>query len=287
MSIWKQKKIRPASLTGFRHDKERTLRRKRFLAAFLGFALLLLLLRTPAEHLLASVFHFAFRPVFVLQQVVSDTFSEYGYFFSSKKTLTRENVRLSDALDLIAVEGFSREALRKENDELKKVLGRNPDRPLLLARVLATPGSSPYDTLVIDVGSQDGIAKGMNVFTDGDFILGEITQVFLYSAVVTLYSTSGNEFTAIIGATSTPTTAYGVGGGNFRIILPKGIEVNLGDLVEVPALTPTYLGKVEAVVRPEGSSLQEIHIQWPLNVFALRHVYIEYAADEEVNVDLP
>jgi cell shape-determining protein MreC len=127
---------------------------------------------------------------------------------------------------------------------------------------------------VLDVGKDDGVMVGMQVFTDGDFVLGEITQIFGHSAVATLYSASGNQLTAYIGATSTPTTAYGVGGGNFRAVLPKGIDIAIGDTVDIPSLAPAYLGLVEAVVRSEHSSLQEIYFRWPINLTALRYVYI-------------
>jgi cell shape-determining protein MreC len=210
----------------------------------------------------------------VLKGGVQGFFGDYAYLFSSKKSLALENVRLKDALDLVAMEGYSREALRKENEDLKLVLGRDTQRSLLLARVLSSVGVMPYDTLVIDVGSKDGVVVGTQVYTDGDFIVGEVTETFLYSAIVTLYSSSGNELRVFIGATSTPSIAYGMGGGNFRSVLPKGIDVKEGDLVEIPDIAPSYLGVVEAVVRSEQSSLQEVYFQWPNNITALRYVYL-------------
>lgn len=275
MSIRKHYNVRGASLTSFRHDKERVRRQKHLLVIGACFVVLLLLLRTPIEGVFASVIHTTFRPLLVLKESVRDTVSSYAYIFSSKKSLMEENARLTDALDLVAVESFSREALRRENDEFKKILGRYPERSLILARVLATPGTSIYDTLIIDIGSSEGVSVGTSVYADGDFLLGEVTQVFRYSAVVTLYSSSGNEQHAVIGATSTPAIAYGVGGGNFRMILPKGVDVKEGDLVEIPALAPTYLGSVDAIVRSPGSSLQELHFRWPFNLSALRYVYLE------------
>jgi cell shape-determining protein MreC len=275
MPIRKHHNLRGASLTSFRHDKERMSQRRKLMALAASFVVLILLLRTPVEGFLASIAHTAFRPFLLVKESVRDTASSYAYVFSSKKSLLEENTRLSDALDLVAIESFSREALRKENDELKRVLGRYPDRPLAIARVLASPGTSPYDTLVLDMGSSEGVLVGTSVYVDGDFVLGEVTQVFRHSAIATLYSSTGNELSVLVGATSTPTTAYGVGGGNFRIILPKGVDVKEGDLIEVPELASTYLGVVDAVARSAGSSLQEIHFRWPVNISSLRYVYVE------------
>ncbi len=267
--------MRGASPSSFRHDKARLLGRRRLLTLLVVFFILMLFLRTPLSTFAAAATANVLRPIFVLQNGLTDTLSSYGYFFSSKKILTEENARLQGALDTITLEAFSRDALRRENDTLKNVLSRHPERNLLLARVLVSAPHTPYDTLVIDVGARDGIITGMSVFVDGDFVLGEVTQVFLYSAIVTLYSSSGNELVALLGASSTQATAYGVGGGSFRVTLPRGVEVVTGDLVELPMLAPTYLGVVDAVVSGEGSSLQEIHFRWPLNIATLRYVYID------------
>lgn len=263
------------SLTGFRHDRDRVQRRKRLLGILLGCTLLVLVFRTPVEGALATLMQFIARPFFVVANTTGEHLGGYAYLFRSKESLADENKRLKDALDLVAVEAASREMLRAENDYLKSVLGRHSDRSFLLARVLASPGSSPYDTLIIDAGADDAVIPGMSVYVDGDFIIGEVTRVFGGSAVVTLYSSSGNEFPVTIGTSSVPVTAFGVGGGNFRVVLPKGIEVFPGDIVEVPSFAPTYAGVVDAVKRPEGSSLQEIFFSWPGNMNALRYVYLD------------
>lgn len=263
------------NLHSFRHDKERTVKRKRIFVLLGSLALILLLLRSPAEHYLASMFHFVLHPLYVSKNALTDGLSSYAYLLHTKEGLVEENRRLKDALDAVVVEAYAEKTLRAENDYLKSVLQRHPDRSFILARVLASPGATPYDTLLIDIGSDAGLFSGVRVFADGDFVLGEVTQVFRQSAIVTLYSSSGNELSVQFGATATPATAYGVGGGNFRIILPKGVPVEVGDTIEIPELAPTFAGVVEAIEKPENSSLQDIFFRWPFNISSLRYVYIE------------
>ncbi len=285
MSNSKHTPTRRDNLHSFRHDKERGLKRKRLFIILGFFALLLILLRSPAEHYLASTFHFILRPFYVSKLMLNDGASTYSYLVSSKASLAKENLRLKDALDAIVVESYAQKTLRAENDYLKNVFYRHPERSFMLARVLASPGAIPYDTLIIDIGTDAGLLPGVRVFSDGDFILGEVSQVFKHSAVVTLYSSSGNELSVQFGATATPVTAYGVGGGNFRIILPKGVLVEIGDIIEVPELAPTFLGIVEGVEKSESSSLQDIYFRWPFNVSALRFVYIEVEVERDMEAE--
>lgn len=272
---------RKDSFSSFRHDNDRKMKRKRVIIFLFFLATLLLLLRSPAEHYLSSAFHYVLYPLYVAKNSVTDGLNASSYLFQSKESLAEENGRLKDTIDALLVESYSRNALREENDHLKSVLLRNPDRPFLLARVLAVPGEVPYDTLLIDVGQNTGITPGMHVFVDGDFLIGEVTQVFARSAIVTLLSSHGNELPVRFSASGTPGVAYGMGGGNFSMVLPKTIPVNIGDIVEVPQLTPTYLGVIGAVVEDDTSSLQYVYFRLPFNVSALRYVYIPASTEEE------
>lgn len=261
-------------ITSFRHDNEKKIRRNKMLGVFLVLILFILIFRTPVEEKFAGVFHFIARPFFGAANSVTDSLSSTRAYFSSKRSLLEENARLQDALDMVSAESYSREVLRSENESLKSVLGRHSDRPLLLARVLASPGRAPYDTLIIDAGKNLGVSVGTPVLVDGDFAVGEVTQVFAESAIVTLYSSSGNELPVTIGSSSIPTIAYGVGGGNFRIVLPRGVPIVEGDVIEIPTLAPLFAGVVDAVNKQGSGSLQEIYFKWPMNVHTLRFVYL-------------
>ncbi len=262
-------------ITSFRHDNERKNKRKKILGILLGIALLLLVFRTPVSNYLSGGVHVVARPILVVKAYVAEMFSGTFYFFATKQSLAEENTRLTAALDLVLLEAHSREILRKENEELKYALLRHEDKNLLVARVIASPGvGAPYDSLVIDVGEGDGLALGTRVFIDGDFVIGEITQIFMRSAVVTLYSSSGNEIAVTVGTSSIPTIAYGVGGGNFRIVLPKGLDIAVGDIVDIPSLSLEYAGVVDAIRKSDGSSLQDIFFRLPSNIHSLRFVYV-------------
>lgn len=269
-------------ITSSRHDKVRDIRRKKILGFIFGAVLLILIFRSPVEHVLSGILQYIARPFFTIENSVRDVFSEYSYVLTTKNSLLKENARLNDTLELTALDAYSREILRKENDELKIALHRNPGRAMILARVLANPGFAPYDSLIIDVGNADGLTAGMKVFIDGDFVIGEVSSVFARSAVVTLYSSSGSELPVTIHQSATssiPAIAYGIGGGNFRSTLPKGIDIKKGDIIDIPSIAPQYIGVVDGVTKLSGSSLQEVYFTLPINIFTLRYLYIATAEE--------
>lgn len=261
-------------ITSFRQDNKRKQKRLQITILIFLFLLLLLVLKTPVSNVLGGALHVVGAPFWNISIGTANWFHEEQALISSKRSLLEENDKLKDLIDRTALEAYSYDLVRQENDVLKEKLGRKPEEEFLLARVLATPGQSPFDTLVIDAGSREGVSLGMRIFTDGDFVIGEVTSVFRHSAVVTLYSASGIELPVTLATDSTPATLYGRGGGNFLTVLPRGVHVVVGDLVNIPALAPNYAGVVRGVDRPEGESLQYIHLKLPMNIYQLKWVYV-------------
>lgn len=201
-------------------------------------------------------------------------------YFSSKATLKRENDRLLQALYANTHESYQTELLRRENAELKAAFLRGGDkRRLALATVLARPPSTAFDTLVIDLGSADGILPGMRVLSDGTFVVGEVVEVFRQTALVSLYSSSGYEIDGFVGPTSTPVTFRGIGDGKFRATVPRGAEVAVGDPIVLPSLNTELAGVISGVDIVEGSSLATIHAVLPFNLHHARFVYVDLASN--------
>ena len=267
-------------IVSFRHDQQRISRRRRFLGALFAISLVMFIARVPLSNALGGTLALLGTPLWHAKAYLADRTEETRALLSSKVDLAAENTRLRAEIDSIIVESLARDTLRTENTLLKEKLGRAPEGSLLVSRVLSAPASSPYDTFIIDVGTRLGVTIGMEVFGDGDFVIGEVTRVWQESSVVTLYSAPEATVSASIGTSSIPAVAHGVGGGNFRITLPKGLVVKEGDVVEMPALSPSYLGVVGGVVRPEGSSLQVIFTSLPFNIYEQRLVFVSLPSIE-------
>ena len=258
-----------------RHDSARRTKRRAILFSFFALIVLVFLLRSVLFPGLSGVSMYVARPVWGVQSMVGGWWDGVVMLLQSKASLEEENTRLRDAMTAITLESYTRDLLKSENEKLKAMLGRSRKDDLLLVVILARPDRSPYDTLVVDVGEDSGVTPGMKVLTDGDLVLGEITQVYAKTSRVQLYSSSGTEFPVLIGS-STPieAVAHGVGGGNFRVSLPRGTPVHEGDLVSFPALGSDFAGVVDHILAPESVTFATVYFKLPINWNNLRYVYI-------------
>ena len=136
--------------------------------------------------------------------------------------------------------------LRAENASLREVLGQS-DEPRIAAGVIGRPSALPYDVLMIDKGSDDGIKVDTPIYIGNDTVIGFVAETYQNSSLVALLSTPGFASTAYIFGPNIYTTAVGIGGGVTRIHVPQGITLNIGDLVVLPSVSPGIYGTVSAI----------------------------------------
>lgn len=196
-----------------------------------------------------------------------------GFFvqFSSKASLMRENERLRNALATTSVLLLDRNLLYKENQELRARFLRTPaTTTVVLAEVLLRPPGTPYDTLIIDVGRQDGVREGNLVSPGGTIIIGRIDEVYDSASRVVLFSSPDEKHDGIIeGATPIPLVVSGHGGGSLQAEVPSGEHVSVGSEVTFPALGGYFSAKVAAVELKEGASFRVLHLTLPVNIYTL------------------
>lgn len=267
-----------------RQDSARRSKRRNILFSIFALIVLVFLLRSFLFPGLGGASMYLARPVWGAQSAIGGWWDGIGTLFRTKAALEAENAHLRDMMTAITLESYTRNLLQEENEELKSMLGRPREDDLLLAVVLARPDRSPYDTFVVDVGEDAGIAPGMKVLADGDLVLGEVAAVYAKTSLVRLYSSSGTEFPVFIGS-STPleAVAHGVGGGNFRISLPRGTPVREGDIITLPALGTSFAGVVDHIDAPESVTFATVYFKLPINWNNLRHLYISIPKNRGVH----
>lgn len=170
--------------------------------------------------------------------------------------------------------------LQAENTQLQELLGRrSSSENSILAAVIVHPPKSPYDTLIIDAGAEQGITTNMVAYGADEFVIGRVTDVQKKTSVITLFSSSNQKESVLIGTTTTASSttaiAEGRGGGNFYIKLPRNIEVSVGDPVIWPAAHLALLGVVEKVDADMGGTYEHIYFKSPVNIQSLRYVQLK------------
>jgi len=166
-----------------------------------------------------------------------------------------------------------RNALYQENLDLKARLGRPGIAPVrILGAVLLRPPATPYDTLVIDAGKEEGAVVGDYVSAGGSALVGTISEVYAHAARVRLFSAPGEKYNALLRG-SVPLSIEGQGGGSMVAQAPSGTVVSAGDTALVPGIAGGLAARVTQVDKTE-SSFVTIYFQLPADLFMLRFVEV-------------
>lgn len=171
------------------------------------------------------------------------------------------------------------DTLRSENEELKALLGRSEARgggqADLLAVVLQRPPVSPYDTLVLDVGENDGVQVGDRVYASGDVLVGEVVEAYARESKASLFSSPGHSTPVLLGPANIAAQAMGRGGGNFAARVPAEVGVEVGDTIVSQQLRSHTFGVIERIDVDSADSIQTVLFKAPVNINELRFVTVD------------
>jgi len=236
-----------------------------------GIITLILILVFFRINFLESAVHVVAKPIMKGGQMIASPFSGFTSYFKSKKSLDEKNRELEEKIEEQSIRMLSLDLLENENEELRTLLGfSDTDSNNKTAAVISRPPRSPYDTLVIDLGKDD-VSIAQKVYTKG-ILIGDIVQVHSSTAVVQLLSTSGNKFPIKIGG-DVETEAQGQGGGRFVSVLPKDVEVEVGDTISQPGQSRSF-ALVSRIETSDVDSFQGIFFNFPFNLSEIEFVEI-------------
>jgi len=209
------------------------------------------------------------RPLMSIREAFSEGFENRFSFILSKKNIIDENNTLKEKLAEASLSLLNMQVLESENQFLK---GIREEGNLMLARIISRPNISPYDTLIVDTGGKQ-ITVGARVFGN-KVLLGEVVEVYGYTAKVALFSGSGVETNVEVVPSGITLVLFGQGGGNFRATVPKDFPVETGNVTIVPSYTSSIIAKVVSVDETEADSFKTLYLSYPVNIFEIPWVGI-------------
>ncbi len=215
-------------------------------------------------------------PVASVYTAVEHKLSFVAAFSSSKGSLIRENDRLTQELNNMQAQLLSFESLYKEHQELLSAYGRMPVfNPTVLGNVIAKPPQSPYDILVVDVGSKDGVGVGARVYGLGGQPIGRVSESANATAKLVLFSSNGEQTQAIVERTGATIVIVGTGGGNMEAEVSPDIDIVKNDRIILPEFNGAIVALVAEIDSRETSASKRVLFNAPTNIFNLRFVEIE------------
>lgn len=195
-------------------------------------------------------------------------------YFRSKSALIYENEMLKSRVTVLESAHIELSLKESEVENLQGLLGRRIDHESIIATILTRPPQSPYDLVVVDAGSKDSVVVGAKVTLPEGSPIGTVVDVFPAFSKVRLYSTSGEKTPAVLERYQMPVILEGAGGGNFKIVVPREMEVVVGDRVLSSTLNSSLVAVVESIEVSPTDAFKKVLAKGPANIFSIRYVTI-------------
>ena len=162
-----------------------------------------------------------------------------------------------------------------DDASLKEILGRkDPKATMVLGAILSKPNQSPYDTLIIDAGTAQGIKVADIVFADGAVPIGRVAEANANSSKVILFSNPGESTEVTVSGQSTSVQLVGRGGGNFEISLPKDSALAQGTQVTLPGINDYVIAITQTTISDPRDPLSKALLTSPVNIQNLKFVEV-------------
>ena len=186
-------------------------------------------------------------------------------------SLTRENADFKAELARRDESILRFQILESENESLRTLAHLAEGKPGASARVLSSFRASPYGTLVISAGINDGVRIGAIALSTGGFVLGTVSDADVESATVETLFAPEREVELIDGDIAF--TVRGRGGGNARAEIPRDAKVAVGDVLVAKEFgyPAGIIGFIESA---SSSATQTLFIRLPVNLDTLQYVYV-------------
>ncbi len=236
-----------------------------------GFILCLIIFDQGLSRLAGPALSLA-KPWWRGRDVVVNALTGLGHPLTSRAELVTDNENLRQRLAQFEALRLSREALLSENIRLRAVLGRAEPAEVnrTFAYIISHSNTLPYDVLIIDIGSTNStkaLKVGDLVTTDTGTLIGLVAEVYGDQSKVRLFSAYGERLPISLGSNNFAAEAFGLGGGNFKVRLPKGVAIAIGDYVRVPRYgLEQILGVVAEVKETPSQPFVDIFFKTPLNL---------------------
>lgn len=177
---------------------------------------------------------FAFKPIQQAIDGVANEVSSIATTIAEIDQLRQENATLRSENDLLDAESRSAAELRRQNEELTALLQlRNGlDYETRAVTVIARESSEARRSLVIDRGSDDGLAVGQVVIGAGGSLVGRVTEVGTTIAHVVLISDPTSTVTGqLLSSSATGKVVGQLGGALVMTDVDSAAEVGRGEEV--------------------------------------------------------
>ena len=257
-------------------DKKQIIRKKKIIRNVIGFGVFFIFIILGVLTWSGKMFNFIGRPIWEVERSISNVFYNSNFIFRNKSSLTKENHNLIQDLADAKLSMIDYQILKNENEQLKETLGRMPStKNFILANILAKPNHSPYDTIIIDIGSSSGINEGDMVYVNGNIPIGNIGKVYNNTALISLYTSPSEKTEGFMDGSNASVELTGRGGGNFEMIVPIELQADKGTIIYLPGNTNEVIALVDDIISKPSDPFKKVLLSSPVNIQNLKWVEVK------------
>jgi cell shape-determining protein MreC len=257
-------------------DKKQIAKKRRLIKNLIFFIVFLIFAGAGIFSYTSGFFHFIGKPMWVAKRAVVNSIENNGYVVRTKASVYKENENLKQENSNLKTSMIDYDIVKDENIKLKELFNRTvPEKKLVISNILTKPNYSPYDTLIIDLGTSDGVSVGDQVYSNVVTPIGEIGAVYTKTSLVILYSNPGEVTEAMINGTNTSVELVGRGGGNFEMTIPIDLPFTIGSYVYLPNIETEIIATIEDVISSPTDPVKKLLLKSPINVQNLKWVFVK------------
>lgn len=257
-------------------DKKESAKRKRFIQNLIVFGVFVVVASIGGLVWSSKIFHFASAPIWKVGNIFNHKIDDNSYLVRTKKSVFLENENLLNENSDLKMAMINYNLVKTENDQLKELLGRIPEKSnLVLGNILAKPSNSPYDTIVIDIGKNQNIEKGDTVYANGSVPIGIVDSVYGTTSLIALYSSPNQKTEAMLEGSNASVELVGRGGGNFEMMSPIDLEVNKSMTVVLASNPLEIVAFVEDIISSPTDPIKKVLLSSPVNIENLKWVQVK------------
>lgn len=225
------------------------------------------------------------QPVLFVEGVVQSIFTKPKELIYSLGKGKENSSDLQKKVKVLSEKLVDYELVKKDNDALRSQFQTSGTTTinLIAAKIIGFQGSSRYPTeLIINVGGNNGIKKGMTVIYE-KYLIGKIILISNnFSVVITPFN---EKFQVLAKLSSTNANGILVGRNNFmlfdRVIITDqlqkdGILVTKGevDKTGIGVVPDIIIGKIISISKRETAPFQAAEVEPLINYSKLTDVFI-------------
>lgn len=143
-----------------------------------------------------------------------------------------------------------------------------------ILRVSMRPPASGFDILILEKKPETFVNIGDLVITDGNIILGKVENVFDRTVRVKLFTYIEEETLGLFIPQEIEQKLIGNGNNNFKIQIPREIEINEGDRIYYASGQDYLIGIVRKIIFDARDPYKTVLAAIPINIQHLRYVEI-------------